>query len=358
MRVNQLLLIAVAASLLLVSCNKNNPDPEPVKTVGVFILNSGSFGYNNANLASYDSSTGEVQYEVFKKQNNKLIGDTGQDMLIFGSKMYIASSGSKVIFVTDHTAKIVKEITVSGTLSNLSPRYFTTFGDKVYVTYYEGYLGQIDTSSFAVTTVKVGDNPEQVTAANGKLYVANSGGLNYPNYGKTVSVVNPSSMSVTKTLNVSDNPQYILTDSQNDVYLISTGNYYDVPSKLQKINSSTDEVSVIDGVVPTWMARGANDKIYIVSSSYDANWNAVAVIYVYDAITDKIDGKFITDESVVDNVYSISADEVTGRVYIGTSDYVTTGDMYIYNSKGQFVNKFDTGGINPMGAYFLTNVAN
>src|SRR5574344_1191157 len=354
---NYLLFALAALSILVVSsCNKENPTPEPKITVGAFILNSVNYGSNDANLAFYDAQNKSVTYDVFKNINSgKKLGDTAQDMVIFGSKMYISVYNSQIIFVLDKNGKYIDEIVVKGPNSNLSPRYFTTYSDKLYVTYYEGYLGEIDTTSFEVKRVEVGPNPDQVVSSNNKLYVANSGGMSYPNYGKTVSVVNPSTMEVIKTLDVVDNPQYLEVDSQGDVYLISIGNYTeDAPATLQKINTVTDVVTKVDGISPTYMAMGNDDSLYLITSKYDEKWNVVNGYYVYDAITEKLGGNFITDGTNVPSAYYISTDPVSGDVYIGSSDYVSNGDMYIYTSKGVLVKKFDTGGLNPIGAFFLT----
>lgn len=357
MKKNLLLIISLAVSGILIvsSCEKKpDPVPEPEVTVGAYILNSGNYGSNDSNLAFYNVETGNVSNGVFQKTNNKKLGDTAQDMIIFGSKMYIAVYNSQVIFVTDKDGKILDEIVVAGANANLSPRYLATYQDKVYVSFYEGYVGQIDTTSYDVKTVAVGANPDQIAVANGKLYVANSGGMSYPNYGKTVSVVNPAAMTLLKTLDVVDNPQYLEVDSQKDVYLISIGNYSDIAPTLQKINSYTDVVSVVAGISPTYMAMGANDSLYLVVSQYDAQWNVVNDYYVYDAVTETLGGKFITDNTEVKNAYYISVDSISNDVYIGSSDYISNGDMYIYTSKGVLVKKFDTGGLNPVGAFFLT----
>ena len=50
----------------------------------------------------------------------------------------------------------------------------------------------------------------------------------------------------------------------------------------------------------------------------------------------------------------MSSDPVTGNVYIGTSDYTNTGDMFIFSPEGKLIDQLALSGLNPMGAYFLT----
>lgn len=339
------------------SCKKETPTPEPepeppvVKAPGAYVLNNGNWGSNDASLGLYNPETKEYNADIFFSANGKKLGDLAQDMIIVEDKLYIGVSNSKIIFVTDFNAKIVKEITYSADGTDLSPRMFAYAEGKVYVSYYEGYLGEIDPETYAVRTIQVGPNPEGVAYAGGKLYVANSGGMNYPVYNNTVSVVDPATFTVTKTLEVGTNPSYMKVDSQGDVYLATVGNYADIPSQFQKINSTTDEVSNITEVSATWMAMGAADKLYIASSTYDADWNAVVEFYVYNAATEKLNGQFIKDDTTVPNAYFISADPISRNIYIGSSDYVTNGDMYVFSDQGILLDKFDTGGLNPIGVY-------
>lgn len=349
----KLIPIALFAAGIIVSCSKNNNTPEPVvkKSTGMYVLNSGKMKSNNASLSFYDFTTKKVTNNVFETLNSKKIGDTGNDMVIYGGKMYIGVTNSKIIFVTDLQGKLIKEITVAGEKANLSPRHFSTGNGKVYVSYFEGYAGQIDTSNFAVKTVKVGAMPEGIIYVNGKVYVANSDGYNAP-YGTTVSVLDASKMTVSKEIKVSNNPQTFHLNSDGNLYLISWGDYGAIKASLQKINTSTDAVTTISGVVPTNMAIGLNGKAYILSSIYDAKWNQTIKYYLFDTKTDTVEKEFIASDAVKKG-YCIYTDPTNGNVIIGSSDYVSNGDIYIFTSAGVFVEKFDTGGINPIKVCFL-----
>lgn len=134
--------------------------------------------------------------------------------------MYIAVYGSSIIEVTDLSGKSIKQIKSSG--DALLPRFFTANEGKVYVSLYDGYVARLDTASLEIEQkVKVGRNPEQLVVANNKLYVANSGGLDYNTpvgYDKTVSVIDLASFQETKKIEVVTNPVNLVTDSQGDVY--------------------------------------------------------------------------------------------------------------------------------------------
>ena len=171
------LLWAAAFGLLmsasLVSCddddpvidNPDNPDDpntppteEVVTTNGYYVLNSGKMGSNNASLSFYNTDTQEVTADVFMEKNERGLGDTANDMLIYGEKMYIAVYGSQVIEVTDLQGNSLKQIQ-STTGSPLQPRFMTSHEGKVYVSLYDGYVARLDTASLEIETqVAVGRN--------------------------------------------------------------------------------------------------------------------------------------------------------------------------------------------------------
>ena len=345
------LLLSALVALSCISCTDDNLGKDDIPPVadsaaGLFVLNSGNMGNNDAALTYYDAFGKSTLTNVFAGANGKRLGDTGNDLLIYGSKMYIAMTGSSVIFVTDLKGNCIKEIAVPGENANLSPRKFAKVGGKVYVSFMEGYVGAIDTTGFDVKTVKVGPMPEGMAYANGKVYVANTDGYNWP-YGTTVSVIDPVTFAVVKTLDVSNNPQTLHVASQNMVYLVCWGDYGQVPAKLQRIDTRTDEVTTMEGVVPTNMAIGKDGAAYILSCVYDANWNQTITCHKFDVAQGKITGELVPS-SGIPNGYSIFADEVTGNIYIGASDYTNNGDVYIVSPQGEILEKFDTGALNPI----------
>ena len=332
---------------LFTACKgEDEPVEEPViPSEYLYVLNNGRYGSNNASLTLYDVEKGTATQGFFEKQNGRRLGDTGQDLIVYGSKMYIAMFGESTIEVTDLEAKSLKQIKTEG-----QPRYMAAHGGKVYVTYFNGYVARIDTSTLAVEAkTQVGRNPEQLAAANGKLYVANSGGLDFnteTGYDKTVSVVDIASFSETRKIQVVVNPCDVIYDKNSHIYVVSNGNYMDIPNVLQKINVNTGEVSTVTAINATYMAT-VGTKLYAIHSQYDSNWNQVISFYVYDmANNTRISENFI-GAAKVDFPYKISTDEESGEIYITSSDWINDGDVYIFDKANQFVGKFEAG-LTPM----------
>jgi YVTN family beta-propeller protein len=323
----------------------DDPEPKPIEpSEYIYVLNSGNMGSNNASLSMYDVIEGAVTKDIFEIRNGRRLGDTGQDLIVYGSKMYIAMYGESTIEVTDLEAKSIRQIQTEG-----QPRYFAVDGGKVYVTYYNGYVARLDTASLTVEAkVQVGRNPEQLTVANGKLYVANSGGMDYSSplgYDRTVSVIDIATFTETKKIDVVINPSNIVSDSRGNVYLVSMGNYGDIPNTLQKINSGTDAVSVMEGINGTILAVLEN-TLYAIHSQYG---DPVIFYYSYDVANSQLLSDNFIGNTEIASPFSISTDKVSGEIYITTSDWTNDGDVYAFDKAEKFVTKFEAG-LNPMKA--------
>ena len=345
-------LVALCAMMALsfTSCNKDDDEPfvEPVvPSEYVYVLNSGNMGNNNASLSLYDMKEGTVVKDIFEAQNGRRLGDTGQDIIVYGSKMYIAVFGESTIEVTDLEAKSISQIKTEG-----QPRYFASYGGKVYVTYFNGYIARIDTTSLSVDSkVQVGRNPEQLTVSGNKLYVANSGGLDYnteAGYDKTVSVVDPATFTEIKKIEVVHNPTEIESDAAGNVYVISKGNYWDIPNTLQKINTQTDAVSVVSGIDGTIFTTAGN-TLYTIYSQ----WGVDEILYYsYNTLSSTVLSSNFIGSTKITGPYQINYDSNCESLFISASDYTNSGDVYIFDKTNAFVNKFEAG-LNPMKAVYV-----
>lgn len=112
----------------------------------VYVLNNGSYDNNNSSLSSIDFTDGSTYFFQYAAVNGRNLGDTGQDALRYGGKIYIAMYGSNVIEVVDgKTLKSVKTIQPESGKPG-SPRALAAADGKVYVSLYDGYVAKIDTT--------------------------------------------------------------------------------------------------------------------------------------------------------------------------------------------------------------------
>lgn len=86
----------------------------PVKAVKVsnvcYVLNSGDWQSANSSLTMCDLEAGDVEQNYFELQNGRSLGNTANDIIVYGSKVYIAVSGESTIEVTSLDASSIKQI--------------------------------------------------------------------------------------------------------------------------------------------------------------------------------------------------------------------------------------------------------
>lgn len=337
--------------IALYSCDNSSQEDIMPAGPGTYILNNGNWGSNDANIGVYNPTSKTHVPDAFYSANGVHLGDLGQDITGHGDNIYIAVNGSKTIFVTDAGLEIKQQINAEKDGARLSPRYFATSGSRVYATYYEGYVGEISGDA-SVRVCAVGPNPEGIAVAGENLYVANSGGLAYPEYNNTVSVVSTATFEEVSTIEVNVNPIKVEASSDGKyVYISSFGNYADCPAKLQVIDISTGSVTDLEYASISGIAKGQRDILYILCGGYDENWNPLpGTVYKHDMKTNTPLGTFVTDGTELPDAYSISAGR-DGYIYVGCSDYKNTGDVYVFTASGRLHDKFDSQGMNPLKVY-------
>ena len=340
--VKSIVLLAVLFAFAACSESDDAPvAPEQVSGEVYYALNSGDWKSNNSSLTMYDASTGAVAQGYFELVNGRKLGNTANDVIVYGSKMYIAVSDEGVIEVTDLNAKSLNQIECGA-----QPRYLAAHDGKVYATYYDGHVARIDTVTMQVDAkVEVGRNPEQLAVCAGKLFVANSGGMDYNTelgYDNTVSVVDLVTFEEIEKVEVACNPAVVVAAGDN-LYVASYGNYYDVPSVLQQISADgvASVVEVCSNMTELCYSAG---RLYGFFSSYDANWNATTTYLSYGVADKSVDSPWIK-ESFLPAPYKVCA--VGKYVCVTSSDYINNGDVYFYDTDGMLAFKI-AAGLNPV----------
>jgi hypothetical protein len=335
-----LLLIAISFA----ACEKEDlPNPEPSESIsGVFILNQGSDGRNNAGISYYDFETGNFRFDI----TDQTLGDTGQDMIAYGSKLYVSVFGSSRITIFDLKSQMhVKDIDLKEGEQLHQPRYLASYNGKVYATTVDGYVVRIDTASLSWDggITPVGLNPEGIAATNGKLYVANSGGYNWPVYNNTLSIVDIAGFKEVETLTVGLNPNIVHADSYGNVYLTYVGNYDDVPGGFQRIDTRTNTVSNIPVSANQDFAI-AGDSLYFFGVTYNADYSTNNAFGIYNVKTGQlVTDKLITDGTTINTAYGIGVNPKTNDVYISDTDYSNPGTVYIFGEDGKKKNTLNVG---------------
>ncbi|MFD1258915.1 YncE family protein [Mucilaginibacter terrae] len=341
--------------LLITSCRKDpKPIAEDVETLfpanpsslikGVYILNEGNLNMNKASLDYVDYTTGLYRRNTYNQANPEVtrgLGDVGNDMAVYGSKLYVVLNNSNKIEVLN--AKTGKRITQ---INLVNCRYITFNNNKAYASAYlssvgdpnapNGIVAEIDTTTLLIERrVTVGRQPEEMAVVGNKLYVANSGGYSPPNYERTLSVVDLISFNETKRIDVAINLQHVKADRYGDLYVNSQGDYLTVAPKLYVIDTQTDRVKkVFDLQAQNFCID--DDLAYVISTG-----SGTSQKYAYNLINIKEETlliqQFITDGSQNQILipYGMAVNPLTKEVLVtDAKDYVSPGTLYCINPNG------------------------
>ena len=265
----------------------------------LFVLNEGQMGVNNASLDMLRVSDGNYITGVFKKMNSSEpagLGDVGNDIAVVGDEVWIAVNNSGIVEVLR-----AEDETQIAAIQVPMPRCLA-FDDKyVYVSSWNGAVAvygadwsvdaeksknpkgavyRIDRSSRQPAgSVEVGYQPEGLAVYNGKLYVANSGGIasSLPpsySYDRTVSVVDLAAFTVSKTIDVEINLQKVYSDGSGNIYVNTFGNYYSVHSGLWCIDAAKGTASKVSDYA-SYCAIGG-DALYCIGNENEFDYYAPA----------------------------------------------------------------------------------
>lgn len=360
------------------SCSDDDDDKGPdqkldLDKTGAFVLGEGQSSDNNAKLGHYSIATTAYTANVFAKQNKGLeLGKTAQDILIHGGKVFITVTNSNMIFVTDMNGVVIKEISLAQTVYN-KPRFMAEHKGYVYISCYSGHIVRLNTSTLEINekedVVQILPYPEQMTVANGKLYVVNSrynetveGG------GKTVTVVDLNNFKKgNELIPVHINPTRITSDSKGNVYVLSWGAWKgvgdDAKSALSIIKAGSDKAEIAKlGDAGTVMAL-QNDKLLICTTDYSNNTSKFTQ---YDLSKVKenlsegwIDQSFFAKEQSeevsawLERTYYLSIDPMNQDIYVSAGTYKETGAVLIFDKDGKYKDHFASGMLNTQKVAFM-----
>lgn len=346
--------------LLVPSEQEHRGDTLRTEVVGFYLLNEGNMGSNKASLDYYDYTTATYTRNIYTAANPEVtqsLGDVGNDLVIYGSRMYAVINCSNLVEVMD--ARTARHI---GTLNVPNCRYLAFDGQYGYVTSYAGpvlidqnykqigYVQRFDTATLQlVDTCHVGFQPDELEVVGRHLYVANSGGYMVPNYEHTVSVIDLETFKETERIEVAVNLHRVTADKYQQLWVSSRGDYYDIPSRLYCIDTRTNRLvdSVCVPVSGMWLD---GDSLYVYGSEFSyitMDWTlsyAIVNVRTHAVVTTN----FITDgsEKNIAKPYGLMVHPVTKEIYVtDAKTYVNPGALHCYGADGKLKWSVRTGDI-------------
>ena len=273
----------------------------------LFVLNEGGMGSNNATLDFLRFSDGKYITGAFKKMNPEIaagLGDVGNDIAIHGEEAWIVVNNSgivEVISAYEETEIAAIKVPTPRNIAFDNTYAYVTSWAGAYVTYGADYSvadsknpkGQVYRINLGTKkvegSVEVGYQPEGIACYNGKLYVANSGGIasQLPptySYDNTVSVIDAASFKVEKTVEVQVNLKNVYSDGKGNIYVTTLGNYSDVHSGLYMLKAAAPEqVNWVADYVSVSALCG--DTVYCIGTDSEYDWSGAPHTYSAWSVT-------------------------------------------------------------------------
>lgn len=354
--INLSLIIALLSTLF--SCRgdiyiqlseSTNVQPPKVSSVaGFYLLNEGNMGSNKATLDYFDETAGVYHSNIYAETNPtaiKELGDVGNDLEIYGSRLYaVINCSHKVEVMNASDATRIAQVDIPNC------RYAIGHGRHLYVSSYvapaqidphapRGAVYKVDTLTLdIVDIVEVGYQPEEMAIANGRLYVANSGGYRKPNYDTTVSVINLSDFTVENSIEVAINLHRVKADSHGRIFVSSRGDNNATPSRLFVIDSTLGIVTnEIDIPVSDLWIKGDSAYIYSVATNEMSGKSTITYGILDLNLLELVNDNIITDGTDVNikKPTGIAVHPLTGDIYIADGrNYVSSGRLHCYSSDG------------------------
>lgn len=320
---------------------------------GMYLLNEGNMGSNKCTLDYVDYVQGYYVRNLYAERNPTVIkelGDVGNDIQQYGSRIYVVVNCSNKIEILDaRTARRIGQVNIPNV------RYVRFHRGYAYATSYvgpvqlnnpnavQGAVYKIDTLSMkAVAKCTVGFQPDELCVLGQYIYVANSGGYMAPNYDNTVSVIELEGFKQVEKIPVAINLHHIKADSEGKLWVTSRGDYQGIHSKMFVLSKKKgrNEMQVTDTLdIPCSNFCISGDSLYYYSTEWNnyTQKNSITYGIINTHTKQQVSNRFITDgtEKDITIPYGINIHPETHDIYVtDAKNYVSSGVLHCYGKDG------------------------
>ena len=318
--------------------------------IGMYLLNEGNMGSNKATIDYVDFCNGCYVRNIYGERNPNVVkelGDVGNDIQIYGNRLYAVINCSHKVEVMD--ARTCRRI---GQVDIPNCRYICFHAGKAYISSYVGpvsidpnaQLGavfEVDTATLQITRkVTVGYQPEELVVHNEHIYVVNSGGYRSPDYDSTMSVISLKDFRQVQKIPVCLNPHRLRQDQYNQLWITSRGDYKDVQPQLTCFSPSTNcQLPIVNAPAVSEMVI-IGDSMYFYGTHWSEQTMSNQITYgIFDIRKQTLVSEhFITDgtEQEIKIPYGIQVNPYNGDIYVtDAKNYVSSGQLHCYSREGK-----------------------
>ena len=353
MKMKQVSILVAMAALFTVSCS-NDDDGVVIEEVkgdyqnGILVANEGPFNNGSGTVTYISNDSLLVKDAIFKLENNEDVGNILQSIAFDEELAYIVVNNSHKIHVVNRYTFKSEGVIDDGLLN---PRYMTVSNGKGYVTNWgdtadetDDYIAVIDLISNTVSeSIPVELGPEAITSNANFVYVAHKGAFGQNN---KVSIIDSSSDLIASTLTVGDFPNSMQWDTAGNLWVLSSG----APEYTgEETNGTLTEINTSDNTISQTLDFDTTEHPSALSVEDDTFYYGMSnAVYSFESGSD-----VLPTEAYINDVSFYTMTVNNGKLY-GTDakDYVSKGDLYIYDLNTKTLTNTISVGIIPGGIYF------
>jgi hypothetical protein len=319
-------------------------------TSAFLVLNEGLFQNNNSTITWFHWHTQQKSDDLFKQKNFFGMGDTGNDLGIYGEKIFILMNNSHILHVIHkRSGKLITQIQFNENGIGASPRYMAFHRGNVYVSAFNGYLYKIDTTGLTVQNkVLLGKNPDHILLVDDELWISNSGGL-IPEGDSTLSIIDLNTFTEIDRITVGRNPGSLTYDG-NFVYVVSRGDYVSIPSRLIKVHKNTKTL-IKDEELALSSIHYFQGKLYKTGYYFESN---SSVLHEIDPVSFENISPNLIAHLNIQTLYGFQQLDVFGQpvnVILDARQFVNQGKVVVCDPNFSPIFEF-TAGLNPSKIVF------
>jgi len=340
-------LISLIISLFL-GCSENQPI-EVGELTGknyVYIINEGTYTWNNGSVSAYAPEAMEIVQNIFEQANGTKIGDVPQSISFYNNHAYICVNNSKKI----HAVSLPNFKLIS-TLPNLiSPRYMAINKQGI------AYVSDLYDKKITIFDLKTGTRKGEIITGKttesliltGKLLIVGNW-----SFGNTVQFFDTEMQTKIHEIEVGLEPNSMVIDKQNKLWVLCSGGFTNTEfPKLYCINIETFAIEKTlifanKNSSPTRLCfnNDSSSLMYLNSS-----------VFSYTISTENLPtAPLINGESR--NLYGLAVCPFTGEIYVSDAkDFVSKSSIYRYSKEGKLIHNFEAGiGAGGFGFYKVSS---
>jgi len=304
------------------------------------ILNEGGFTYGNASITEWKENS-ILNQQVYQMKNNNSIGDVLQSAYKYGNEIYFVLNNSQKIEVVDKNS-LERIKTIAGFTS---PRYMTIANNIAFVT-------ELFDNKISVFNIETGCEKESITMngwteqiffVNEKIFViersevgastlfANIVEIGFETVGKDITY------SIKKRTAIAIEPQSVQLDSDNNIWILSSGKESEnVFPTLTKFNTNSKSIEI--SFSKNTYTNKPQNLVFDNNNIYYNQGNDIFKITTND-YSFSATKEFTTDAT---NIYSLAFNN--SKIFVfDAKDYVSEGEVFVYNNQGTLIETIQTG---------------